>query len=145
MIQVLKLQDPTKRLVLYDVAKACLGKDMAPLENEYGCAEALNEVYKKAFGSPIGGGLSSYLLYHALKKGNFLKVLEPLEGDIIISPTGFGNGNVKSGHVGIVSTNDKIMSNTSRNGLWEENYTLKGWKERFEIQGGYPVFFFRVI
>lgn len=149
MLQILQLQNTKKTNkgdILYDVAKACLGKDMAPLENEYGCAEALNAVHKRAFGQEIGGGLSTYRMYQILRKDvRFRQVFNPLPGDIVISPTGLGNGNIKNGHVGVVSTNGKIMSNTSDNGLWLENYTFGEWNERYKIQGGFPVLYYRPV
>ena len=149
MLQLLRLQtkqNPNKGYILYEVAKGCIGKDMAPLENEYGCMEALNAIFKKAFGIEIGGGLSTYNGYLALQNPKrFQRIFSPDLGDIIISPTGFGNEKIPNGHVGIISSNEKIMSNTSHNGLWLENYTLKEWEARYKIKGGYPIYFFRVI
>ena len=53
MLQILKLQDQRnsedKRLIFYAVAKSYLGKDVAPRENELGCAEAVNFIFKKEF------------------------------------------------------------------------------------------------
>lgn len=151
MLQILRLQtgkisNPDKRLVLYDVARACIGKDMAPLENEYGCAEAVNAVFKKAFGREIGGGLSTFRMYPILRSDKtFQPVLSPLPGDIIISPTGYGNGNLSNGHVGIVGENETILSNTSVNGLWLSNFTISSWKEKYVYGGGFPMAYFRVV
>ena len=149
MLQILRLQtkqNPNKGYILYEVAKGCIGKDMAPLENEYGCMEAVNMIFRKAFGVEIGGGLSTYLGYLALEnKNRFRRVFTPDLGCIIISPTGFGNNNIPNGHVGIVSSNGKIMSNTSKGGLWKENFTMQSWEERYKIQGGYPIYFYKII
>lgn len=147
MLQILRLQDKRssedKRLVLYATAKSLLGKDVAPKENEFGCAEAINFVFKKAFGQEVGGDLSTYRMYLILQKDKrFQKILQPLTGSIVISPTGFGNGNLKNGHVGLVSENRKIMSNDSKSGLWLENYTLDSWRERYMVRGGFPMVFF---
>ena len=149
MLQFLRLQtkqNPNKGYILYEVAKGCIGKDMAPLENEYGCAEAVNAVFKKAFGVEIGGGLSTYNMFMSLKNPlRFQRVFIPDLGCIIISPTGFGNNNISNGHVGIVSSDNKIMSNTSKGGLWKENFTMQSWEERYKIQGGYPIYFYKII
>lgn len=134
------------RLTLYQTALECLGKDMAPYEDEFGCAEAVNAVFKKAFGRDIGGGQSTYWLYGILKNDTrFEKNFSPLPGDIIISPTGYGNKKkLRNGHIGIVSDSEQIMSNNSINGLWEKNYTFITWTRRYKIFGNYPVEFFRV-
>lgn len=148
------VSETNNRLKLYNTALQCLGKDASPNDvapDEYGCAETVNAIHKMAFGSPIGGDISTYRLYDALKKSNvFVKVDRPLEGDIIISPTGYGNGSMPSGHVGIMGTinnNDinlsTIMSNTSKTGIFLENYTLAGWKVRYREKGGYPVEYWR--
>ncbi len=71
---------------------------------------------------------------------------EVVPGTIIISPTGLGtNPQMPHGHVGIVSSDGKIMSNTSATGLWMENYDLVSWHERYAVGGGYPVKFFKKI
>jgi len=151
MLQVLRLQtaqakNPNKRLILYEMARVCIGKDMARTQNELGCVEAVNTIFEKAFGNPLGGGLSTYLMYEVLKTDKrFQLVLTPLQGDIIISPTGYGYGNIKNGHVGIISEAEKIMSNDSIDGLWKENYTVLSWKERYQKEGGFPVKFYRVV
>ena len=136
----------TKREKLFNTAISCIGTDQAPQEDEYGCMEALNQVFKKAFNEEIGGGLSTYRAYQILKVDTrFQKVLIPLKGDIILSPTGYGNGTFRNGHTGIVGENEKVMSNTSANGLWLENYTLTSWKKRYKDYGGFPMAYFRVV
>src|SRR3990167_9445477 len=133
----------TKREKLFNTAISCIGTDQAPQEDEYGCMEALNQVFKKAFNEEIGGGLSTYRAYQILKVDTrFQKVLIPLKGDIILSPTGYGNGTFRNGHTGIVGENEKVMSNTSANGLWLENYTLTSWKKRYKNYGGVSVNYF---
>ena len=149
MLKILQLQAPkksNKRLVLFDIARACIGKDMAPIENEYGCAEAVNAVFKKAFGVPIGGELSTWRMIKFLEDiKRFQRVALPLPGDIIISPTGYGDGRIPNGHVGIVGEDNLIMSNDSASGLWIENYNLYSWKARYQDRGGYPIYYFRVL
>lgn len=140
------------RLILLATAKGCLGIDASPNDvapDEYGCAETVNAIHKKAFGFEIGGGVSTNLLYKALKTSQyFTQVDVPMPGDIIISPTGYGNGSIPNGHVGIFNDDGKIMSNSSLSptlGLFEENFTSDSWKARFVTLGGYPEYFFRRI
>lgn len=129
---------------LYDMAKACLGKDIAKTQDELGCAEAVNYVYKKTFGTPIGGETSTAGMYEVLKKDKrFVKVDEPLFGDIIISPTGTSTLNALHGHVGIVAKYG-ILSNNSLNGLWQEKFTLQSWKIYYTNRG-FPVYYYRVL
>lgn len=132
---------------LYLGAISSLGKDASPNDiapDEYGCAETVNDIHRKVFGSPIGGDVSTYRMYQALMKHpRFLGVDTPLEGDVIISPTGYGNGGLTNGHVGIVGKGGIVMSNDSGTGLFSENFTLNSWRKRYVGKGGYPVKFFR--
>lgn len=115
---------------IYKTAKECIGKDMSAKYDEYGCAEALNAVFKLAVGREVGGGVSTYRMYKAiLQDKDFRLVATPELGDIIISPTGYGVG---TGHVGIVSDNNRIMSNNSRNSKWEEYYSMFMWEYKYK-------------
>lgn len=130
----------------YNMAKWHIKQDVAPTQNEYGCAEAVNYVCIKAFNDVVGGDISSYRMYLTLRNNKkFIKVNSPRRGDIIISPTGFARKRtvIKNGHVGIVSDNGKIMSNDSDTGLWLEKYSLWSWKQRYGTVGRYPVLYFR--
>lgn len=134
---------------LYYVAKAWVGKDASPADeapDEYGCAETVNNVVFTAFGDYAGGDVSTYRMYRAIRNNqNFAEVKKPLRGDIILSPTGYGNGKIKNGHVGIMGDNGEIMSNRSDNGLFDTKYTLHDWIKRYQTIGGYPVLFYRRI
>jgi len=135
---------PSERL--YRRAVACLGKDVAPTQNEYGCAEAVNHVHKLEFGDEIGGDVSTTKLYDAIRKrDDFVNVAIPRRGDIIISPTGYGNGRIYNGHTGYVHDNGNIMSNDSRTGLFLINYTIRNWKKTYGEIGGFPCLFYRKI
>ncbi len=135
------------RLILYNAALKVIGLDASPNDeapDEYGCAETVNSIHAMAFHIPIGGDVSTYRMYRALLNHKlFNKVDKPLEGDIVISPTGYGNGVVSNGHVGIVSEAGRIMSNSSSSGRWGESYTLNSWKKRYVDRGGYPMVYFR--
>jgi hypothetical protein len=136
---------------LFRIAKEFLGTDASPDDrapDEFGCAESVNQIYKKAFGVEIGGGESTYQLYLALRKHPLFKLLtikDPIEpGDVVISPTGYGGSNeISHGHCGIVGEDGHIMSNESKSGKFEVNYTMESWRARYQKLGGYPVLFFR--
>src|SRR3990167_6058245 len=134
---------------LYETALTFISIDASPLDNapdELGCVESLEQVYFKAFGEYLGGGVSTLRLYYALLNNKkFVKVTSPLEGDIILSPTGMASKKteITNGHVGICGQNGKIMSNNSSNGLWMQNYDTWSWRMRFITNGGYPLYLFR--
>lgn len=134
---------------LYLGAISCLGMDASPNDiapDELGCAESVNAIHKKVFGFEIGGEISTNRMYQVLRKSMlFLQIDSPLAGDIIISPTGYGNGRLSNGHVGIFGENGIIMSNDSISGSFQENYTLDTWKQRYAMVGGYPIYIFRRI
>ena len=131
---------------LHEVAISCLGLDMTVYEKELGCAETINNVVFKTFGDYAGGNLSTYRMYHSIKNNRkFIEVKQSLPGDIVLSPTGHGNGKIKNGHVGIVSFGGKILSNDSKTGRFMPNYDFKSWNKRYKVKGGFPVLFYRRI
>lgn len=138
----------SNREILYDTAASFIGRDASPNDvapDELGCAESVQDVHKAAFGSYLGANIvSTASLYQTLcARHDFAKVLNPLPGDIIISPTGMGGKNgVLNGHTGIIAKYG-ILSNDSRTGTWEENYTLDAWRRYYGVKGGYPLFYFR--
>lgn len=127
----------------------CLKNEGKSFGNKYvdvGCVDELNAVANLALGFQIGGGYSTYLLYQALQdKKRFMEVSRPIGGEIVVSPTGYGNGIIKNGHTGFYVGDNRIMSNDSRDGKLKKNYTLKSWRERFVTQGGFPMRFYRVL
>lgn len=139
----------SNREKLHSAALSFLGKDASPNDvapDELGCAESVNDIFISVFGKPIGGDVSTYRMYAALQTDQrFIRVDSPMAGDIVLSPTGYGNGGLSAGHVGIVDVDDKIMSNSSATGKWTQNYTIKTWTDYYKGKGGYPVLFFRVI
>lgn len=141
------ITEKNNRLIFFHAALSTLGKDIVPdsvVEDELACAAVVNAIHEKAFGFPIGGDVSTYRMYAALKQNKyFYRVDEPLEGDIIISPTGFGNLKVMTGHVGIVGERGKVMNNSSSTGKFVEFYTLDSWKKRWADMGGYPIYYYR--
>lgn len=143
---------PSKRELLYLSARTYIGTDASPGDfapDELGCAESVNDIYKRTFGKMISTRyhLSTYWMYADLKaSAEFARTEQPLAGDIIISPTGYTKRNdVKNGHVGIVGENGVVMSNNSVTGKWDEHWTIDSWRRYYQYRGGYPVHFFRVV
>jgi hypothetical protein len=134
-----------KSEVIYQAAKDSLGTKMTLNSNvpsEVGCAEAISAVLKKAaIAVPAGGIAGTAALFDWLPQNGFHAVSQPLRGDIIVSPTGRGNGSVR-GHTGVIGVNG-ILSNDSSTGLFLELWTLPAWQQWYGDKGGLPVAFFR--
>ena len=121
---------------IYDVAKSCMGTHIT-LDNsvpkEYGCAQAVSYVLKKAgFNIPSKGYSSTIDLYnYLLLNKQFVKTTNPKTGDIVISKTVGDN----HGHVGTVMLYG-ICSNHSATGIFEENYSsIDAWETSFKDRG----------
>src|SRR3990167_5171998 len=138
---------PLLREKIHAEARRWLGKDASPSDQapeELACAESVCNILQKA-GVDIPLFISTTKLYEWLKKSPKFKVTTDAKlGNIIISPTGMGNGNVPYGHVGIFG--DKwIMSNDSKAKMWRENYTIDGWVQRYRVFGGYPILYYEAV
>lgn len=137
------------RLILFATAVKALRTDASPADvapDELGCAETIYDILASAFPLNVGFPftVSTSQLYMSLRTcDKYILVDQPLEGDIVISPSGYGNGALSNGHIGIKGELDKIMSNSSATGTFEENYTMDTWKARYVGIGGYPMVFFR--
>jgi hypothetical protein len=138
-------KQPSNRERLYQAAYDSLGIDMAPTENEFGCAEALHHVMRKAGvkGLPTRAIVSTIVMDRWLQQ-HMLEIAEPgvKPGDIIMSPSGTPGARLKNGHTGIVGKNS-IMSNNSRTYLWDYHWTLPEWKRYYEGQGNIPTRYYR--
>jgi hypothetical protein len=149
LIQILTMQaSEILRMKIHAVAKACIGQDVSPIQDEFGCAESVNTIVDRATGKPVGGQYSTWWMYEALKKSKNWKEVseaEALPGDIIISPTGYGDkSKVANGHVGIFDVDGWIMSNESKDSLWKRNFTLASWKSRWG-NADYLIKIYRII
>lgn len=129
----------TQREKLYDLAKSCLGKDIAATQNELGCAEAVSYIFNRVGvpGFPQGGYLSTAQFHQWLQR-NATQLSEPLPGDVIISPS----TSMTHGHIGIVAYHG-ILSNNSMNGLFAEVYTMESWRHYYNERLKLPVLFYR--
>jgi len=143
---ILKSPRMTPSELLYNMALSYIGtdaspKDLAPDDN--GCMETVDTIYKKTFGRYINGStpmLSTRDGYAYLASSSrFKRIYAPQTGCIVISPTG-SPGTTGSGHTGIVGKY-QIMSNDSRSGTWEANYSREGWPRIFARQG-FPTNYF---
>lgn len=111
------------------------------------CAWAVNEVVKRARGQPIGGGTSTAEMAKVLARVH--EKIDPgkvAAGMVVISPTQGRN----VGHVGIVGELKSpldvtpILSNSSKRGVFAQNYTLRSWTAHYKNTNGLPVDFYRL-
>lgn len=148
-LQAMQPYSMPRKEKLYQTAKGFLGTDASPNDvapDELGCAESVSRIVQQAFPTlrfPLFLG-TRFLYAHLFEDGNFRRVETPEYGDIIISPTGMGNGKLSSGHTGIVGKYG-VLSNDSRSGLFLENYSIASWKLYFHGRGGFPTYFFRIV
>jgi peptidoglycan hydrolase-like protein with peptidoglycan-binding domain len=137
------------RQKIYKTALSLIGKDASPNDlapDEVGCADSVCSVLQKALGNEMGilYTVSTAQLYRELLASKeYMLVQVPKEGDILVSPTGLGNGNLSNGHTGIWGEGGKIMSNSSATGTFEQNFDDQHWKARYVALGGFPMVTFR--
>ena len=97
---------------------------------ELACAYAVSQILNNA-GLSIKPTLSTDELYTELKGAGFVEVDPNTPGAVIISPT----AGSRHGHTGVVGMDGKVYSNSSRDGVWEQNYTTQSWTDHFSDLG----------
>jgi hypothetical protein len=145
VISQLTARAPQDRLLA--AARSYIGRDASPRDlapDQLGCAESVSMIIKDVLPDfPIITG--TWVLRDRLDKDvRFKKVTVPMPGDIIISPTGTVAKAPFPGHVGILGADTTVMSNDSRAGKWEANYTIASWQKRWGT-AGFPVQFYSLI
>ncbi len=136
---------------LYNVAKAFIGSDASPkdlADDEVGCADSVSALLLNAFGNAMGivYTVSTAYMFRMMRSSpRYIQLEGPQKGAIVISPSGYGNGNLSNGHVGICGEGNVIMSNNSWTGKWEANFTTESWNARYRTLGGFPVYYFKFI
>ncbi len=145
-----KIEPPkplSHREKLYILAKHYIGSHLGldtSIPNDVNCANTVTNLLILAgiTGLPPKGIAGTAAFYEWLKVNKQFKVVAvPLAGDVIISPTGYGNGSV-TGHTGIVGE-DNILSNYSPTGKLDTKWTLAKWQAHYGKEGQLPVKFFR--
>lgn len=138
------IENLNSKLVRIADALTLLNIDVTPkdkIPDEVACSESLCEVINKVCKFPIIPYTPD--LVRTLKlDSRFEGTLDFNEATIIVSPTGTGNGSIV-GHCGVIGTNNEIISNNSRTGKWEYNFTIDSWKARYSTKGGLKLLLFR--
>jgi len=132
---------------LYLIALEWLNVDASLLDtapDEFGCADTFSRLVERCYPAPgIRYSVSTIELYRDVATSPYWKrVLAPQKGAMVISPTGYGNGKLGNGHVGVCGENNEIISNDSYTGFLQKNYTIETWKARYVGIGGFPMEYF---
>lgn len=142
---------------LYKAARAKLGTDASPkdlADDAYGCMETVSTIYNGIDPTcPVitGTYTGDQWLSNSTK---FVRVKDPIEGDILMYATGTGGGKngIVNGHVGIIGDlvpggfGDRyVMSNNSSNGIFDNHFTIASMRKRYRDLGGYPEHIYRKI
>ena len=95
-----------------------------------GCAASVSAILNQN-GYNLPSTQSTSQLYTEMVQAGYQPVPPGTPGSVIISPTEGTN----HGHTGIVGSDGRIYSNSSRSGRWEGNYTVASWMRYFGGKG----------
>jgi len=131
----------SNREKLHEMALLYLDQDASPsdiADDEVGCAESVSTILHEVYPDfPVK--VSTIRLNEFLKADKrFKATLEAKPGNIIISPT-VGK---TIGHCGIFTEGQRILNNNSKNGLWQNTYSLDSWVKYFRYQKGLHLYFY---
>jgi cell wall-associated NlpC family hydrolase len=106
------------------------------------CAGTVNAILKNSGLPQAGGGLSTAAMFQSLAsgRGTLVPLSQVQPGDIIISPTTGG----RTGHVGIMGLNGRIIENSSSRAMVVEGRTLTSWNNYYSGRKGLPTYAFRL-
>lgn len=131
---------------LYEFCMQYYNTDPTPndvINDEFACAEAISTILNKHLGNFPTIVYTPKLLEHLKNDTRFKETTEFKTGNIIISPTGSGAGR-KTGHVGLIGKDGKILSNSSSTGLWFDKFDNVSWIDSYSRQGGLLLYIFEL-
>lgn len=136
----------TKGELLLDFAITFINTDPTPKDevpDETSCVFSLTTILNQYMKFPVLD-YTPTLLSTLKNDKRFKESVEFKLGSIILSPTGSGNGSIQ-GHVGIITREGKILSNSSLTGLWTDKYDSISWIQRYSKKGGLDIHIFEVV
>ena len=140
---VLTPASPTSAGKLYSVAKLCLGEHLTlnpSVPEEEGCAEAVSYLLRQAgYHVPTTGIQGVLALTNWMLANGFKETITPIPGCVITAHS-VNQLNTTFAHAGVVLQHG-VGSNTSSNGLFQENYTLASWHLYFGNGGSKTRYF----
>lgn len=138
-------KEMTNKELFIKTLKDSIGHDMSPdnlAPQELSCAEGMSSIINKVFPDFPKRIIHTVTLFNALKDHRAFKAtLIPSAGCVIISPTIKDN----HGHVGGMISDTRIVSNSSKSGLMEDNYSLNTWVTTFKTIKGLHVYIFEIV
>lgn len=111
------------------------------------CAWAVNEIARRALGSKIGGGLATANMIKVLRERHHSVGQDEASatpGTIVISPTEYRPSGANIGHVGIISTNGEVLSNSSGRAMWLKTHDIARWLAYYTERKGLKTEYFRL-
>lgn len=116
---------PGEKVLL--TVRAHLGTDASPMNlapKELSCAEGVANILNKVYPSVPRNIISTNILdKHLSDSTHFKSTKIPKPGSVIMSP----RQGTTPGHCGFFLTSNRIASNSSKTGLFEDNYSLDSW------------------
>jgi len=107
---------------------------------ELACAESVSTIWNILFGYPVIIGTWTMLFEYLLESENWLEVALPINGCVVIAATGTGHAGT-IGHVGIYDQ-EKVWSNNSARGVWDDHFTIHSFIRRYRVNQGMRVRYF---
>ena len=129
-----------------------LNKDITPkdeVDDDVACMATIDTLYKTFSGSYLSGKgitISTRVGLDVLSRSpSWQRIYKPEKGCIVLYATGTGNGYLANGHIFTSDGQGKLYSNSSSNGLFQQNYTDFTAKYRYQTLGGFSPHYFKLI
>ncbi len=137
--------DPiSKSRELINLTLESIGKDISPKNlapQEYSCAEGVSNLLSEIIPFP-GSVLSTAQLKVTLDDCKYLeRTTIPEPGCVIVSPRTV----LINGHAGIFVDSKNIVSNDSKTGTMQKNYTLDEWIKEMKDNRGLHIYLWRFV
>ena len=142
----------TQSELFFESCLRYLNTDVTPkdeVDDDVACMVTVDTLYKLFTGTYLNGATITQSTYVGLqvlsKHPRFIKVDKPTKGSILLYATGTGNGHLANGHIFVSDGAGKLYSNSSSNGLFQQNYTDFTAKYRYETIGGFKPNYFTLM
>lgn len=133
--------------MLLEASRQYEGEDASPqdfVDDALGCAESVSRVIQAIYPDfPVITGTWT-LREHLRQDKRFKATLNMDPGNVIVCPTGSGNGKIR-GHTGVIGKDNRIYSNNSFTGIWEPNYTVDEWINRYVGLGKLKIYVYEPV
>lgn len=136
---------PSLAFLITEEAKQWEGRDASPrglAPQEVSCAEGVSNILHRVLHEFPEGIVSTASLFgRLLEDTHFTPVLTPSPGCVIVSP----RTQMTFGHAGIFIEDDVILSNDSKTGTMQQNYTFDTWIHEMKVRRGLHTYIFKPV